>query len=469
MFRSRPRPIRTAFGGFSDGEVRFQDRFQDLTPPDGVQYSVRPVLHRREEVEIDQEGRLIGKEQPELHARRDRFQQPHRACGAPYVRPCDAFTLVELLVVIAILGVLVALLLPAISAARGAALASGASSHLSTFGKGFQLHAETDESGRYATGAFDHLLDGDIRKQGWVADLIGLKVAVPGKARDGANPWQVSETVAEYTGAARIGTTVVLDGSDHGWQTTAYTAVSGSGYFGSVRAMNDVWNDGYNTTFATTWHLCRGDPTLTIDPSYPGYGSIRGSRIEGDGPLRNGLLGEAATTAARVALMGPARASDGPAFIVRPAAGRLRTGVADGLVNRFVGFKLVSPSDLLLDSFTDGMNELYEDVAVGGRPGGKIHELSDIHPLHQPKRQGRGGYAPILFADGHVERVFDRVSAANGDNTGDAFLGNSVTVASSGTVNGFLIDGPSYQEAADQIWLKRLRPATLADGVTKVD
>jgi hypothetical protein len=37
------------------------------------------------------------------------------------------------------------------------------------------------------------------------------------------------------------------------------------------------------------------------------------------------------------------------------------------------------------------------------------------------------------------------------------------------SVNGFLIDGPSYQEAADQIWLKRLRPATLADGVTKVD
>jgi len=380
------------------------------------------------------------------------------------------FTLVELLVVIAIIGVLVVLLLPALSSARGAALASGASSHLSTFGKGFELHAQTDQSGRYSTGAFDHLLDGDIRERGWVADLIGLKVAVPGKARDAANPWQVSETVAEYTGAARIGTAVVLDGSDHGWTTTTYTAVSGSTYFGSVREMNEVWNDGYNATFATTWHFSRGDPALANDASYPGYGSVRGSQTEGDGPLDIGMLGRAATTAARVALMGPARASDGPAFIVRPAAGRLRVGVADGLVNGFVGFKLVRPNDLLLDSFTDGMNVLFEDSAIGGSPGRKIHELSDIHPLHQPKRGGGGGFAPVLFADGHVERVFDRVSAADPSaGRGDSFIGNSVTVDGTGTINGFVIDGPSYQEAADQIWLKRLRPATLPDGVTKVD
>ena len=385
-------------------------------------------------------------------------------------RHSAGFTLVELLVVIAIIGVLLGVLLPALSAARGSALAAGAASHLSMFGRGFEVHAQGDESGRYSTGAFDHLLDGDIRERGWVADLIRTKVAAPGKARDRANPWQVSETVAEYTGAARIGTAVVLDGSDHGWTTTTYTAVSGSNYFGSVREMNDVWNDGFNATFATTWHFSRGDPTLVIDPTYPGYGSVRGSRIEGEGPLDSGTLSRANTTAARVAVMGPARASDGPAFVVRPAAGRLRVGVADGRVNGFVGFKLVRPNDLLLDSFTDGMNVLFQDSAIGGSPGRKIHELSDIHPLHQPKRNGSGGFAPILFADGHVERVFDRVSATEpGGDRGDAFIGNSVTVDGNGTVNGFVIDGPSYQEAADQIWLKRLRTATLTDGVTKVD
>ncbi len=379
-------------------------------------------------------------------------------------------TLVELLVVVAIIGALVAILLPALSSARGASYAASASSHLSSFGRGFELFAQQDARGRYCSGAFDHLLDGDIRTRGWVADLIGLKTATPGRARDPANRWQVNETVADYTGAARQGTAVVLDGSDHGWTTTSYAAISGGSYFGGVVAMNDVWFDGYNATFTTTWHFCRGDPATTIDAAYPGYGSVRGSRIEGAGPLDIAALGRAATTAARVALMGPARATDGPSFVVRPGAVRLRTGVADGVINGFVGFRLVRPNDLLLDSFTDGMNVVFTDPAIGGGPGCKIHELSDIHPLHQPKAGGAGGFAPLLFADGHVEKVFDRVTAgaSAGPSKGDSFIGNGVTTTS-GTISGFVIDGPSYEEAADQIWLKRLRMATLDDGTTVVE
>lgn len=197
---------------------------------------------------------------------------------------------------------------------------------------------------------------------------------------------------------------------------------------------------------------------------------MRGARIEGCGPLNVATLGRAATTAARVALMGPARATDGPSFVVRQGAVRLRTGIADAVVNRFVGFKLVRPNDLLLDSFTDGMNVLFTDTAIGGSPGQKIHELSDIHPLHQPKSNGGGGCAPILFADGHVEKVFDRVTAgaSAGPSKGDSFIGNGVTTTS-GTISGFVIDGPSYEEAADQIWLKRLEIAMLDDGTTQVE
>jgi prepilin-type processing-associated H-X9-DG protein len=141
------------------------------------------------------------------------------------------------------------------------------------------------------------------------------------------------------------------------------------------------------------------------------------------------------------------------------------------VVNSFVGFKLVRPNDLLLDSFTDGMNVIFTDTALGGGPARKIHELSDIHPLHQPKSKGGGGFAPILFADGHVERVHDTVSAAASTSTsaGDSFIGNAVTVDANGLVNALVLDGPSHQEAADQIWLKRLETATLSDGTTQVD
>lgn len=328
-----------------------------------------------------------------------------------------AFTLVELLVVIFIIGVLVAMLLPAVNSAREASRAASCGNNLRQFGVGLQERALRFQT--FTSGAWDWNYDGAVTEQGWVADLVNSEVPV-GAMTCRSNPNQLSEVfrqLMELTPPAvdscvdRLGSpsSTLPDGTvvTNPCRKIVEAALPPNSAARVDVIERQVLAKHYNTNYTATWLLVRGGVTLDDSgnplPKSGACDTTLRSRNVTAGPLTQGRLD---------------RSNVGSSFVPFLSDGSGVTPKAFTLPNRGEG------GDMLVASFTHGpirKDTLLAPAFAPGTPRNGAngwwavwnrHTLQDYRAFAAVHR----GTANVLFGDGSVRSISDE--------NGDEFFNN---------------------------------------------
>ena len=340
-------------------------------------------------------------------------------------RRAYGFTLVELLVVISIIALLVAITVPAISAARESARMTACKHNQHQLWVG--LSSQADRTGKFCSGAFSWRNDGAVTEIGWVADSVKQGI-LPGQLLCPSSPRHLSETYDDLMNLPDIATitaaTCLPENSAKG--SIGTTLPSGETLVNPCRKILDmpgmavadrlalvqsqVYEQGFNTNYVASWFLVRSGPSLK------------------DGQL-NSNTACAASIGERHSTLGPlqrARAEVGrvPQNILPLLACGGRSGV--GPMQHSIGRSAAGQE--LADSYTDGPVDpatmaapAIPAMATYEGPSGwwaqwnaTLQDYTDFAPVHR-------GQCNIVFADGSV-RSFE-------DLNDDGFLNNGFTAA----------------------------------------
>ncbi|MBN2021612.1 MAG: DUF1559 domain-containing protein [Pirellulales bacterium] len=317
-------------------------------------------------------------------------------------------TLIELLVVVSIITLLVALLLPAVHAAREASRAANCQSNLRQFGVGLQSHAQFH--GVLCSGAFDWKRDGCVTEIGWVADLV--KAGIPaGKMLCPSNECRLGATYNDLLDldVTSVPSFVDLKGRAPATRPDGTLEVSpcrqiveeslapGSD---SRRALveESVFKQHFNTNYTASWYLVRSGVALdgsgNLVEKASGGGKSLLSRQCTFGPLSQGLADKPAKSASSFV---PLLACGGWGGELTQAVGPHAPGTP--LAAPFTAGPVANPS---MDAPTfsagtprtgpSGWWAAWEDT---------LQDYRGFAPVHR-------GACNILFADGSVRGYLDK-------------------------------------------------------------
>lgn len=346
-----------------------------------------------------------------------------------------AFTLVELLVTISIIGVLAAMLLPAVNAARESARSTQCKNNLREFGVAMTSRA-TQPDGQFCTGNMDWVRDGVPTEVGWVADVVKRSV-LASELRCPSNTAKASKAIEQLLtlddAAISTSTDCVdmlgnpMQVNDIGEETrniarTIKEGVNGAGYIAAGTAeraeaiRSQVLENGFNTNYAPTWYLLRSEFRLDEDGNPLKANATCDDDPRGKNVTRGPLTLKTLDT-------GRAAGNTVPLLADASAAGTISSSVPDHLtagdlyVVSMVGMPVIHktttdfPSLAIygVPNFPAGTTR---EGATGWMKVWSRHTLQDYRGMSTHHK----GSCNVLMADGSIQSLVD--------NDGDQFINN---------------------------------------------